>query len=138
MASMQFDLEAEIAERIKEINDEEVSAWMLSHLVTSFLSDYLFGAVLGSYGGGIIRAVYGDSCFGGSYEREDNVIVKDYLQRLIELACLNVFLRITRQKFYQQAGAGSQEAEYMIPSMFFEHAQLFAIKRQSEQVVDED
>ena len=100
---------------------------------TACLSIQLFGARLGSIGGSLIRDVYGDSCFGGCYENKEAPPESEYIQRILELACLNLFLMLTRKKFYKQAGRGSQDAEFHFPALFFEHAKFFAMKKYAEQ-----
>ena len=118
--------------------EQENAAQTLAFLASNILLNGFFQAMLGSLQGSCMRRVYGDSCFGGSLKCVPNTLPDDYTERLLQLACFNFFLMLTRKILYKQAGSGSQGAEFATMASFFEHAKFFAMKKYAEQDYDED
>lgn len=110
--------------------EPEVQAKFLPCRLTMMLSEKLF-SVFGSINGGYIKRVYGDSCFGGA-ETCSAASKEEYLNYLIELACLKYFMRVTRRKFYKQTGSGSQDSEFEMAAQFLDFAKDYALKRHKE------
>lgn len=116
--------------------EPEAQARLLPCRLSMLLSEQLF-SVLGSLNGSYIKGVYGDSCFGG-IEKCSDASKEEYLDRLIELACLRYFMVVTRRKFYKPAGRGSQDSEFVCAADFLTFARDFALKKQSETYEEEE